>query len=73
MDRDKLDTFFAAIEKNKYDIEAWHSILIQIHSERVENYRENVYERLVAVFPTSGKFWKIYIEHEVHDFKLVLC
>ena len=65
MDRDKFEAFFDTIDQNKYDIEAWHSVLRLIHNESVEKYRENVYERLVSVFPTSGKFWKVYIEHEV--------
>ena len=65
MDRDKFEGFLAAINANKYDIDAWHGILRVIHNEKVENFRENVYERLVNVFPTSGKFWRIYIEHEV--------
>ena len=65
MDRDKFEEQLSAILENKYDTEAWHKILRLVHNEPVENYRENIYEHLVAVFPTSGKFWKVYIEHEV--------
>lgn len=65
MDRDKMDAYFAAIEQNKYDVEAWHALIRLIHTDKIDHFRENVYERLVSVFPTSGKFWKIYIEHEV--------
>ena len=65
MDRDKFEAFLAAINGNKYDIEAWHGMLRVIYNEKVEHYRDSVYERLVNVFPTSGKFWRIYIEHEV--------
>ena len=66
MDRDKFEAFLAAINGNKYDIEAWHGMLRVIYNEKVEHYRDSVYERLVNVFPTSGKFWGIYIEHEVN-------
>lgn len=65
MDRDKYEEQLSAILENKYDTEAWHKILRLVHNEPVENYRENIYEHLVAVFPTSGKFWKVYIEHEI--------
>ena len=65
MDRDKFEEQLSAILENKYDTEAWHKILRLVHNEPVENHRENIYEHLVAVFPTSGKFWKVYIEHEV--------
>ena len=67
MDRDKFDEYLSEIydEQSKYNIEVWHKILRLVHNEPVEKYRENIYERLVNVFPTSGKFWKVYIEHEV--------
>lgn len=59
-----MEALLGNLDTNKYDMEAWQSILRLVYSERIENFRENVYERLVDVFPTSGKFWKIYIEHE---------
>ena len=65
MDRDKFEEQLAAIEQNKYDTEAWHKIIRLVHNEPVEVFRESIYERLITVFPTSGKFWKVYIEHEV--------
>ena len=73
MDRDKFEENFSAIEQNQYDIEAWHKLLRVIHNEPVEKHRENIYERLVTVFPTSGKFWKVYIEHEVKYQFFLLC
>jgi len=54
-----------AVERNQYDIDSWHSLLRQIHNEKIDLYRESVYEKLIRVFPTSGKFWKVYIEHEI--------
>ena len=65
MDKDKIDAFMGAVERNQYDIDSWHSLLRQIHNEKIDLYRESVYEKLIRVFPTSGKFWKVYIEHEV--------
>ena len=66
MEKEKLDAFFAAVEQNQYDIDSWHSLLRLISSEKIDLYRENAYEKLIRVFPTSGKFWKVYIEHEVY-------
>lgn len=65
MEKEKLDAFFAAVEQNQYDIDSWHSLLRLISSEKIDLYRENAYEKLIRVFPTSGKFWKVYIEHEI--------
>ena len=28
-------------------------------------YSRDVYEEIIATFPTNGKFWKAYIEHEM--------
>jgi len=67
MDRDKFEEQLAAIEQNKYDTEAWHKIIRLVHNEPVEVFRESIYERLITVFPTSGKFWKVYIEHEIRN------
>ena len=36
----------------------------EFQSKRIEDSRD-FYERLVTQFPNSGRFWKIYIEHEV--------
>ena len=33
----------------------------------VDDARET-YERLVSVFPTSGRYWKTYIEQEVSKY-----
>ena len=33
-------------------------------SSKIDDARE-IYERLVSVFPTCGRYWKVYIEQEV--------
>ena len=63
--RDRVAPLMSQIERNKYDTEAWLGILRLIHNEDVEIYRESVYERLLKVFPSSGRFWRSYIDHEV--------
>ena len=65
MERDKLDGFSAAVQQNPYDIDSWHSLLRLISNDKIDYHRESVYENLIRVFATSGKFWKVYIEHEV--------
>ncbi len=41
------------------------AILFQM--KKTEDARR-IYERLVTRFPNAGRYWKIYIEHEVHIF-----
>ena len=67
VEKDKFDAFTAAVTKNQYDIDAWHGLLRCIQAEQIDDFRENVYEKLIEAFPTSGKFWKHYIEHEVRN------
>ena len=32
-----------------------------------------LYERVVAQFPTSGRYWRLYIEHEVKSTCIMWC
>lgn len=32
-----------------------------------------LYERLVTMFPTSGRYWRLYIEHEVNTMWIIWC
>uniref|UniRef100_A0A4X2LHM5 Suppressor of forked domain-containing protein n=1 Tax=Vombatus ursinus TaxID=29139 RepID=A0A4X2LHM5_VOMUR len=52
------------LEKNPYDIDAW-SILIQEAQNHPIDKARKTYERLVTQFPSSGRFWKLYIEVEI--------
>ena len=73
--KEKIAPLMNQIERNKYDSEAWLAVLRLILNDDVEKYRDTVYEKCLQVFPTSGKFWRSYIEHEVSEeiqFKSVL-
>ena len=47
-----------------YDLEAWALVVKDAQGRRVEDTRET-FERLVALFPTAGRFWRTYIEQEM--------
>jgi len=47
-------------------LEAW-SILIREAQNRPIIEVRPVFEKLVSVFPSAGRYWKIYIEQEVID------
>ena len=42
-------------------------VIIYVQSKKIDEARP-VYERLVNQFPTSGRYWKLYIEQEVSVF-----
>lgn len=54
------------VEARPYDVEAWSVLLREAQSRHVNEVR-TLYESLVAVFPTTARFWKIFIEQEVCD------
>nr|CAG4641502.1 EOG090X026K [Eurycercus lamellatus] len=61
---DKLARAEKAIESNPFDLEAWGQILREAQIRKIDDARV-YFERLVAQFPTSGRYWKIYIEQEM--------
>ena len=52
------------VREDPYDVESWLIILKDAQFRPIEEVREPIYEKLMTIFPTSGKFWKAYIEHE---------
>ena len=38
--------------------------VVLLQMKKIEDARK-IYERLVTQFPNAGRYWKIYIEHEV--------
>lgn len=52
------------MELRPYDVEAWSVLLREAQNRHVNEVR-SLYESLVAVFPTTARFWKIFIEQEV--------
>lgn len=53
-----------AVEANVYDVDSW-SLLIREAQTRPINEVRSMYEKLITAFPTTGRYWKIYIEQEV--------
>lgn len=51
-------------ELRPYDIEAWSVMLREAQGRHVNEVR-SLYESMVTVYPTTARYWKIYIEQEV--------
>lgn len=52
------------VELRPYDIESWSVLIREAQGRHVSDVR-SLYESLVAVFPTTARYWKIYIEQEM--------
>ncbi|XP_071875267.1 protein suppressor of forked-like [Bombus fervidus] len=60
----KLQRAQKTVDESSYDLEAW-SILIKEAQNRPITEVRPVFEKLVSVFPSAGRYWKIYIEQEM--------
>lgn len=55
---------YLATEENPFDLDAWNILLREMQQRKIEEMRQ-LFEKLVKMFPTTGRFWKMYIEQEV--------
>lgn len=61
---ERLSRAQRAVEANVYDVDSW-SLLIREAQTRAINEVRQMYENLIVAFPTTGRYWKIYIEQEM--------
>uniref|UniRef100_A0A182W069 Suppressor of forked domain-containing protein n=1 Tax=Anopheles minimus TaxID=112268 RepID=A0A182W069_9DIPT len=52
------------VEVRPFDVESW-SLLVREGQGRHVNEVRSLYESLVSVFPTTARYWKVYIEQEM--------
>uniref|UniRef100_A0A7S1I663 Suppressor of forked domain-containing protein n=1 Tax=Eutreptiella gymnastica TaxID=73025 RepID=A0A7S1I663_9EUGL len=53
-----------ALRANKWDTEAWDTLLQEVNSQPIEKVRV-VYDTFFEQFPTAVKFWRNYISREM--------
>lgn len=61
---DRIKKAERRLEKNSHDVEAWSIIARDAQNKKIEEARP-YYEKLVEQFPSAGRYWKFYIEHEM--------
>lgn len=54
----------ARLQDNPWDTEAWQILIKEYGAKKLEEARP-FYERLVTQFPLTGRYWKLYIDHEM--------
>uniref|UniRef100_A0A8D3DXW9 Cleavage stimulation factor subunit 3 n=1 Tax=Scophthalmus maximus TaxID=52904 RepID=A0A8D3DXW9_SCOMX len=52
------------LEENPFDLDAWSILIREAQNQPIDKARKT-YERLVTQFPSSGRFWKLFIEAEL--------
>ncbi|XP_055940749.1 cleavage stimulation factor subunit 3-like isoform X2 [Argiope bruennichi] len=61
---DRIKKAEKRLEQNPYDVEAWSIIVRDAQNKKIEEARP-YYEKVVTQFPSAGRYWKLYIEHEM--------
>ncbi|PAV61630.1 hypothetical protein WR25_00658 [Diploscapter pachys] len=54
------------IEVNPFDVDAWNLLLRESQARPIDQAR-SFYESLVTQFPSAGRYWKAYIDHELRS------
>ncbi|KAG9510241.1 Cleavage stimulation factor subunit 3, partial [Fragariocoptes setiger] len=54
----------AKIQSRKYEPEAWSILIKEAAQKNIQDVRP-FYEELVKIFPTCGRYWRAYIDHEM--------
>lgn len=61
---EKLQRAQKTVDDTPYDLEAWGILIREAQNRTITEVRP-VFERLVSIFPSAGRYWKIYIEQEM--------
>ncbi|EGC34447.1 hypothetical protein DICPUDRAFT_153358 [Dictyostelium purpureum] len=62
----QIETLENRINNDMYDTEAWTLLLNEVQSQPISIARD-IYQRFLAVFPTAGRYWKLYVEQEMAE------
>lgn len=54
------------IQAKKYDTDSWNMLIKEATNKNIDDI-EPFYEELIKIYPTCGRFWKTYIEHEMRS------
>ncbi|KAJ1990144.1 mRNA 3'-end-processing protein rna14 [Dimargaris cristalligena] len=60
----KTQTYEAQISKDKYNAGAWSALLKVTMDTGTEDEVRAVFDRFLAIYPSSGAHWKMYAEYE---------
>ncbi|KAG3109676.1 hypothetical protein PI124_g10933 [Phytophthora idaei] len=62
----KFKRCVAAVEKDQWNADAWIALMNEVQLLPIVEAREH-YEAFLKQFPTSGRWWKLYAEHELRE------
>lgn len=63
-DSERATKAIARIQAKTYDTDAWNMLIKEASSKNIDDV-EPFYEELIKTYPSCGRFWRAYIEHEI--------
>lgn len=64
MDKERIRLAKAKLLREPFNVDSWEVVAKDAQSKKIDDSRKT-FESIIENFPTSGKFWKMYIEQEV--------
>ena len=61
---ERISAAQSKLSEDPHDTDSWVLLIKHAQCRSIDEARET-YERLVEIFPTCGRYWKLYIEQEV--------
>ena len=61
---DRAVKAISRIQAKTYDTDSWNMLIKEATAKNIDEV-EPFYEELIKTFPTCGRFWRTYIEHEM--------
>ncbi|XP_065560553.1 cleavage stimulation factor subunit 3-like [Artemia franciscana] len=61
---EKLNRAYRSLDDNPYNLDAWNQLIRDACLSKIDEARP-IFEKLIATFPTCGRYWKTYIEQEM--------
>ncbi|KAF1316000.1 Cleavage stimulation factor subunit 3-like, partial [Globisporangium splendens] len=62
----KFKRCLVAVEKDQWNADAWIALMNEVQLLPVVEARAH-YEKFLELYPTSGRWWKLYAEHELRE------
>jgi len=62
----KIEAAKEKVDQDPFDQETWMLIIFEVQSKPIEIVR-SYWEQFFQIYPTAGKYWKIYVEQELQQ------
>ncbi|GLD98713.1 hypothetical protein PINS_up007431 [Pythium insidiosum] len=62
----RFKQLWSTVDKEPWNTDAWLAVMSEVQTLPVDEARP-YYDKFFTLFPTSGRWWKLYAEHELRE------